>query len=515
MRTVADILRRHARERPDQMAMLFEGRETTYRELDRRASRVANALHREGLGPGSRFAVLDKNSDSFYELLFGAARANCVLVPVNWRLAGPEIAYVLKDAGAALLFVGADFAELIEGLRDQLTDVHKIISLADERAGAETYTAWRDGASQDELNVPVGSEDVVVQMYTSGTTGHPKGAQLTNANLTSEVTIGADEVGIWGEDDVALVAMPQFHIAGTIWGVIALCVGAKAVIMRDVDPVAILDSFEADRITKAFFVPAVLLFLLQVPGCAERDFSTLDLICYGGSPMPTDLLRRAMPVFGCGFGHVYGLTEVCGAITNLSPADHRDPSGDRLLSCGKALSNCEIRVVEAGGAPVPAGEIGEIVCRGPTVMKGYWNLPEATTEALRGGWFHTGDAGYLDGEGYIYIYDRVKDLIVSGGENIYPAEVENALADHPAVADVAVIGVPDERWGEAVKAVVVKMPDTEISAEELIAFARNHIAGYKLPRSVDFIDVLPRNPAAKILKRELRKPYWEGRERQV
>jgi acyl-CoA synthetase (AMP-forming)/AMP-acid ligase II len=291
--------------------------------------------------------------------------------------------------------------------------------------------------------------------------------------------------------------------------------GVDAVLMRDPDPAAILHLIPEKRITKAFMVPALLLFILQNPQCKTTDFSSLELIAYGASPAPVDLVRNAIKVFGCGLGQVYGLTETSGAITFLPPEDHDENVPERLKSCGKPLAGIEIRVVDAGGKDVPVGEVGEIITRSPQNMMGYWNQPQETGRAIRGDWFYTGDAGYVDKDGYIFIYDRVKDMIISGGENIYPAEVESALFGHPAVADVAVIGIPDDKWGESVKAVVVKRPDATVTPEELISFARKRIAHYKAPRTVDFVDTLPRTPTGKILKRELRKPFWAGHERQV
>jgi long-chain acyl-CoA synthetase len=287
------------------------------------------------------------------------------------------------------------------------------------------------------------------------------------------------------------------------------------VLVRDFDPPAILRIIEQYRITKAIFVPAMMLFLLQVPQARDTDFSSLDLILYGASPAPLELVRNALKVFGCGLAQVYGLTETTGAITYLPPEDHGEHAIERMKSCGKPMAAVEIKVIDGAGKHLAPGEVGEIICRTPQVMVGYWNLDEATTRSIRNGWFHTGDAGYLDRDGYLYIYDRVKDMIVSGGENIYPAEIESALFGHPAIADVAVIGVPDEQWGEAVKAIVVRKPGASAGVKEIIDYARERIAGYKVPRSVDFVETLPRNPSGKILKRELRKPYWEGRERQV
>jgi len=309
--------------------------------------------------------------------------------------------------------------------------------------------------------------------------------------------------------------MPQFHIAGTMWGIIGLYAGAEGVVMRDVVPAAILESIQRDRITKAFMVPAVILFLLQQPTCKDTDFSSLELIVYGASPMPMDLLRNAIKALGCGFAQVYGLTETTGAITYLGAEEHTADGSERMKSCGLPIGDVEVAIFDPMDKPVPTGEIGEIVCRTALNMKGYWNKPDATANAIRNGWFHSGDAGYMDADGYVYIYDRVKDMIISGGENIYPAEVESALFGHPAVADVAVIGVPDATWGEQVKAIVVKAPGADVDADALIAYTRERIAHYKAPKSVDFVDALPRNPSGKILKRTLREPYWEGHERQV
>ncbi|HEY7910259.1 MAG TPA: AMP-binding protein, partial [Thermomicrobiales bacterium] len=317
-------------------------------------------------------------------------------------------------------------------------------------------------------------------------------------------------------EDINLACMPQFHAAGMLVGLAGLYAGARNLIMRESVPAEILRLIPAERVTITLFVPALLLFLLQTPGCRETDFSSLRWILYGASPIPLDLVRQAMETFKCDFAQVYGLSETTGTATFLPPADH-DPAGSpRMRSCGKPVRALTgMRIVDTDGVEVPCGEVGEIVLRSGQVMKGYWNLPEATAGAIRDGWFYTGDAGYLDADGYLYIHDRVKDMIVSGAENIYPAEVESALFGHPAVADVGVIGVPDERWGEAVKAVVVLKPQTAATEAELIAYCRDRIARYKAPKSVEFADSLPRNPSGKILKRVLRAPYWEGRERQV
>jgi acyl-CoA synthetase (AMP-forming)/AMP-acid ligase II len=312
-----------------------------------------------------------------------------------------------------------------------------------------------------------------------------------------------------------LVCLPMFHIGGAGWGIVGLFSGATNYIAREFVPLQILQTIQRERVQVMILVPAMILFLLQAPQIRETDLSSLRLVVYGAAPIPAELLKQAMAIFPCGFQQVYGLTETTGAITLLPPKDHDPNDAKKLLSCGYPQEGVELRIVGDDGKDLPVGEVGEIAVRSAQVMGGYWNLPEATARAVQGDWFFTGDAGYLDDKGYLYIYDRVKDMIVSGGENIYPAEVESALFGHPSVADVAVIGVPDERWGETVKAVVVKKPDADVTSAELINWARERIAGYKLPKSVDFIEALPRNPTGKILKRELRKAYWGTRERQV
>ena len=515
MQTVADIVRHHGRTRPDRAAIHFEGRRYSYGELDRRANQVANGLIAAGIKPKSRIAILSKNSVGFFDLWFGSTKCRAVLVPVNFRLAGPEVAYVVNDAQAELLFVGADFYPLVEKIAGALTCVRQIVALDGRHGAWPAYDAWLAAQADGDPALPIALQDCAIQMYTSGTTGHPKGAQLSHANLLTLMPLAIEQWGNWHDRDVNLVCMPLFHIGGSGWALVGLYRGIDNVMTRDFEPAAILRTLEQYKVTKALFVPAMMLFLLQAPQCRDTDFSALELVLYGASPAPLDLIRNALKTFRCDLAQVYGLTETTGGITYLGPEDHGEHAVERMKSCGKPMAGVEIRIVDAFGRELPAGEVGELVCRTPQIMLGYWNLPEATARSIRGEWFHTGDAGYKDKDGYIYIFDRVKDMIVSGGENIYPAEVESALFGHPAVADVAVIGVPDQQWGEAVKAVVVRKPGAELGPKELIDFARERIAGYKVPRSVDFVEALPRNPSGKILKRELRKPYWEHQQRQV
>jgi len=513
--TVADIVRHHARTRPDRVALHFEGQSVSFGELDRRASRVAQGLIAAGIKPRARIAILAKNDLAFFELWFGATKAGVVLVPVNFRLAPPEIVYVVNDAKAELFFVGQEFYSVVEKVRGELSSVRRVVALHGEHAEWPGYAAWIASQEASDPGLPLAAGDVAIQMYTSGTTGQPKGAQLSHANLLALLPTITARAGPWHERDVSLVCLPLFHIGGSGWALLALYRGVPNLVTRDFEPAAILRLIAEYRVTKVLFVPAMLLFLLQAPQCAESDFSSLELIVYGASPAPLDLLRNASRIFGCALGQLYGLTESSGGVTYLGPEDHGEHALERMRSCGRPLDGVEIKVVDVEGREVPPGEVGEVICRTSQVMVGYWNLPEASARAIRDGWLYTGDAGYRDKDGYLYIYDRIKDMIISGGENIYPAEVESALFGHPAVADVAVIGVPDEQWGEAVKAIVVKRADASIDADDLIGYARARIAGYKVPRSVDFLAALPRNPSGKILKRELRKPYWASRARQI
>jgi acyl-CoA synthetase (AMP-forming)/AMP-acid ligase II len=360
-------------------------------------------------------------------------------------------------------------------------------------------------------------EDDLYQMYTSGTTGHPKGAVLTHrAVIANAGQIACACEGRPGER--SLVVAPLFHASAVPTAFAPILRGGSLVIVERFDPGEVVRLLDEEEIGFAVLVPAMLRACLAVPGAARRGYRRLRLIYYGSSPIAEVTLRRAMAAFRCGFVQSYGMTEAAQSLTFLTPADHeRALAGDSrlLLSAGRPAPDTQVRVVDALDAPVPEGTIGEVVARGPQLMRGYWNLPEASAHTLRDGWLHTGDAGVIDGEGYLYIQDRVKDMIVSGGENIYPREVEEVLSAHPAVAEVAVIGVPDQRWGETVKAVVVLREGTDATAEQLVAFCRARLGGFKLPRSVDFLGALPRNALGKVLKRQLREPYWSGQERQV
>ena len=514
---IAGIVRLHGRERPDQVAIVFGERELTWRELDEASNRLANALVAAGVQEHDRIARIEKNGPDYFELVFAASKINAVLVDVNWRLAAAEMRQIVDDAGAKVLFVGEEFASHLDKIESELATVERTVLLGPADATHESVDTFAGSQPATDPGTEGTLQDICLQLYTSGTTGLPKGVMLSNENLFSFI----DEVPKQWEftpTSVSHVVMPTFHIAGSGWGLVSLAMGSRMVLDREVNPVQILQEVEAHGVTHAIYVPAVLQFLQIVPNAHDHDLSSMQLVAYGASPITEQVLRDAMAQFATAkFVQVYGLTETTGAVVQLDAADHDPENRPELLrSAGKPYPWIQLRVVGADGEDVAQGEIGEIWMKGVQVMVGYWNNPEETARAITDdGWFRSGDAGYLDADGYLFLHDRVKDMIVSGGENVYPAEVENAVMGCPGVADVAVIGVPDEKWGEAVKAIVVKQADADVTSDQVIAWTRERIAGFKLPKSVDFAEVLPRNPSGKLLKRELREPYWEGVERRV
>ncbi len=510
-RLLTDAIDHHARTRGDQPALISGEDVTSYLALARRARRVAGALAASGVRSGARVALVAANDPRFFEIWHGAALAGVVLAPINARLTAAEVGWILADSGAEVLFVDPAHHALAEAIEAQ-AGVGRIVTLASHHPRWAGFDGWRDGHPEAALNHPAAAADTCVQMYTSGTTGHPKGVELSHAAVLSCIRVMMGRQA-WGPGEVSLVAAPLFHTAGNAWAHCALQSGGTAVILPEPSPPSILAAIQRHRVTHGLLVPAMIRAVLADPNCRQTDFASLKRVLYGASPMPRAHLEQAVATFGCGLTQGYGLTETVGPVVFLRPEDH-DGSA-RMTSCGKPVDSARVRVVDPDGADCAAGEVGEIIIATPQLMTGYWNNPEATAEAIRDGWLYTGDAGYFDSEGYLYIHDRMKDMIVSGGENVYPAEVESALSGCPGVADVAVIGVPDEHWGEAVKAVVVARPGEQPSEADVIAWARQRIAAFKCPKSVDFVDSIPRNPAGKMLKRELRKPYWEGQDRQV
>jgi acyl-CoA synthetase (AMP-forming)/AMP-acid ligase II len=517
MRDIADLLTfdefiaHWAEDRADRPALREADRGYSYQELEQWTAQVATYLQKAGLKKGDRIAWIGKNSDLYFTLFYGAARLGVVMVPVGWRLAPAEWAFIVNDTKARLLFTGPGFDDVAKALAGEIQQIERVVTAAQARAEI--------AVTQRQPFEAAGPDDAVLQLYTSGTTGNPKGAVLSNRNLFG-LRKNANDADLaytkWDDDEVVLVAMPCAHIGGTGLGIMAIASGLPGLILDEFTPDGFFDAVETGGVTRLFIVPAALHILINHPRCPSVDFSRLKYILYGAAPMPLELLRQCIAMFGAQFIQAYGMTETTGTIVMLPPEDH-DPAGNpRMRSAGKALPGVELRVVDAVGNDVPIGEVGEVWTRSSNNMIGYWNLPDATEKALAdGGWIKTGDAGYLDDDGYLYIHDRVKDMIISGGENVYPAEVESAIYGHPDVLEVAVIGVPDDKWGEAVKAVCVARPGHAIDPDSIIGWAREKIAGFKVPKSVDIIPALPRNASGKLLRKDLRAPYWEGYDRQV
>lgn len=514
LKTLADIPRFHARVRPNDIALTCGERSVTYGELDRQASAAARALLAEKIKPGARVAWLDLNSERTHEMLFACAKARAVFCPVNWRLSPAEIQQVIADSEAELLFVGPRFFDAAASLA--APRLRKIIAIDGAHAGWEGYADWREryaGADPKRTSAP---KAPAIQIYTSGATGQPKGVVLSAGALltTGKECTGEMAWNDWRAGDVSLLTMPCFHIAGLRWGVMSLLPGARTIVMPEFSPDGVLQAIAKHRVTRLFLAPTAIRLVLDAAKRQPVDFSSLKIVWYGASPMPASPLAEAMATFGCGFLQTYGMTETGAQATFLPPADHLT-GGERLRSAGKTLPGVRLRIIDPQGETLPAGKPGEICIKSPSNMLGYWRREAETRAALRGGWMHTGDAGFMDKDGYVYIQDRIKDMIVSGGENVYSAEVENALASHPAIAEAAVIGVPDEIWGEAVKAIVVLKPGCAVSAQDLVAHAKKSIAAYKAPKSIDFVEALPKNSVGKVLKGRLRDEYWSGRERMV
>lgn len=510
------LLDRGAADSPDAVVLVEDGVELTWTGLRRQSRGVAHALVRDGVTPGQRVVYVGKNGLAFFPFLFGCALAGAVATPVSWRLGARELADIADDTGAEVLVVDAELTGLVEELEARLPRVRRVVTLAEEHP---RWTPWREWSSvAEDPCAPPAPDDVAVQLYTSGTTGRPKGAMFTNA--TNLRVLAEDIAPAWGLSaaDTSLLCMPLFHMGGVAWALAGMARGVRGVVVRDFVPDAVLRLMEVEQVTTAFFVPAMLAALCAAPGLGDRDLALRRLV-YSGSPISTTALARAMATFRCDFLQIYGLTEATGAFAQLPPADHAAAGREAglLRSAGRPYPWVEVRVVDpATGGECVQGAVGEVWTRSEQNTLGYWRQPEATAQAITAdGWLRTGDLGYLDADGRIFLVDRAKDLIISGGENVYPAEVENELAACPGIAEVAVIGVPDERWGETVKAVVVGGSGHNVAEADVIAFAKTRLAGFKCPTSVDVVERLPRTATGKVLKTELRDPYWQGYDRGI
>ncbi len=497
---IGEFLTRRASLTPDREGLVCEGVRRTFKDLNERANRLAHAMKDLGVGHGDRVALLALNDPEYFDLYFGLGKIGAILVPINYRLAGPEIQFIISDCGAKVFFFGKEYIEIAESIRSDVQSEEFIAISESPPAWAKSYESMIAGASAEEPEIRGGDDDTLTILYTSGTTGKPKGAELTHSyyywnsvNLSS--TLGLD-IG-----DTTLIALPLFHIgalAGPPW---LIHTGGKSVLLRSLDPKRFLELLQEERVTGFGSVPALLDFLKLVPDFENYDWSSVRVILVYAAPVPVTLIKEYSAA-GIEVRQLYGLTE-CNTGTVLDSEN----ALSRVGSCGRPFFHTEVRVVDPEGKDVGPDVKGEVLLRAPNVMKGYWNRPEDTAETIKDGWLHTGDIAELDKDGFLYIMDRKKDMIISGGENIYPAEVEDSLLAHPKLGDVAVIGYPDKKWGESVKAIIVLKEGETLTEEELIGWCKGKIGKFKIPKKVVFTDSIPRTPTGKILKRILREQY--------
>lgn len=503
----------------DKVAIVAQDKSLTYLEFDKCTNQIANGLLKEGVKPGARVAFLGKDSNINYEVLFGCSKAKAVLVPINWRLSPQEILAIIKDAEAEILFVDQAFYTIISQIKERLVPFVKIIEYNNSHSVWSDYAQWKLMQEKTSLDLSYNTKDVVLQMYTSGTTGKPKGVQLSNDSFFSLLeTMRSKHDDLWmniNSNDILLHCVPFFHIGGLWWGVQGLITGAILIMQETFIAWQALEYIEKHKITKVAMVPAMLQFILSEPNCDTTDLSSLKGVLYGGSPINPPLMRKAMKVLNCDFYQIYGMTETGNMAVCLRPEDHIDTSKGCIKAAGKPLPGVALKVITPDFIDVPLGTIGEICIKSPSNMIGYWKREDATKDTLIDGWIRTGDAGYLDTDGYVYICDRIKDMIICSGENIYPAEVEAVLSEHKAIKEIAIVGIPDERWGEIAKAFIVLNIGYSLKKRELINYARGKIADYKIPQSIEIVESLPRNSNGKIMKRVLREPYWKEKERLV
>ncbi|HET8660835.1 MAG TPA: long-chain-fatty-acid--CoA ligase [Micromonosporaceae bacterium] len=504
--TLAAASAANAAARPDHPAIICEQRRTTFAELHRESNRTAHALRAAGLGRCARVAYLGKESEHYYEIALACAKSGAVLVPINWRLTAGEVDHILRDSGAELLFVEGEYLPVVDRVRGELPLLRGVVQLDSAGSRGAGLRGWTAGQPDTDLDPGTGPDDPVVQLYTSGTTGLPKGAVLAHRSFFTYVEAAGDQIGDWIDwlaDDVNLISFPGFHVAGFAWFMHGFVAGATSVVMRAFQAQEAVRLIREHGVTVTYAAPAMLQMLLAEPGVTRQTFQSMRKVTYGAAPISDSLLQQCLDVIGCEFAQIYASTETGAAAAILPPAAHV-PGSPLLRSVGRACPGSEIKIVDSEGNELPPGEVGQVCVRTGARMLGYWNLPDATAKTLRGEWLYMGDAAYLDEDGYLHLYDRINDTIIVAAQNIYPAEVEKALGDHPAVADVAVVGVPDPRWGEAVHACVVLRPDRQATPRELMTFLKGRIADFKIPTGYTFVADLPRNPSGKVLRRAVR-----------
>jgi long-chain acyl-CoA synthetase len=516
MRTLKDMLNHNAQKYSNKIALISADKRYTFEQVNQRINRLINALSNLGVEKGDRVGILAYNCSQYFEA-FGLAKAGRVCVPLNYRFVGRELAYLINNSEINTLILEKEFVDVLNSIRHEIDGVRNFICLDATVKDMENYERLISRFSSDEPVDEIDMDDPCALFYTSGTTGRPKGAIHTHRSLIAEATrVPHRDIG---SDDVALCVMPFFHVGGSAAYLFpAFASGATIVVHKKFDETQVLKAIDKEKITYIYLVPAMIIRLLEHPDLDKYDLSSLRSVAYTGAPMPIEALRKGIDRFGQVFIQFLGQTETLN-LAVLKKQDHKvKGSSDevkRLESAGKPLARDEIRIVDEQGRDVPIGEAGEIIARSDRAMKGYWKAPEETAETIKGGWLHTGDVGRMDEDGYIYIVDRKKDMIISGGENISSREVEEVLYMHPAILEAAVVGVPDEKWGESVKAVVVLKQEASASEEEIVDFCKEHLASYKKPRSAEFWDGLPRTASGKVRKNEIRERYWEGYEKRV
>jgi long-chain acyl-CoA synthetase len=496
-----DFLRRNKKIYADDEAVVFEEKRFTFREFGERIDRCSNALIQLGMEKGERIAVLSENCSQYLELYFGITNAGGVIVPLNYRLNPNELITILEDAGAKGLIFSKDFEDSVDKIRALLKSVSLYVLLDGEKDGVLGYESLLAGAKAEEPDVPLQENDDFAILYTSGTLSQPKGVMLSHKNQIANTFNQCLELNIQ-PGSVNLQISPFYHAANA-HAFCHVCLHSKNIIIKHVDAERIAQLIDDEKVTYAFIVPTILYRILDLDNLNRFDLSTLKTIVYGGASITGQRLEEALAKFGYILVQAYGLTETTSFSSVLNKEEHRRGGN----SIGRGMCGVEVKVVHEGGEEVKPGEVGEILVRGDTVMKGYWNRPELTADSIKNEWFYTGDLAKVDEKGYVYVVDRKKDLIISGGVNIYPRDIEETIARHPAVAEVAVFGIPDPNWGESIKAAVVLKPAKQATEKEILDFTKERIAKYKTPRSIDFMETLPKTPSGKILKRTLRKIY--------
>jgi len=503
LNNLIDHIQFHAQHRQETMMASDCSKSLSYGQAWQHINRIAARLQNVGIGKGDRVAILAKNSVDNLCVLLACARVGAVAVGINYRLTQDEINYIATDAGIQFLFFSNEFNSL---RGDYLSG--KPAVCFDGNSSPTLFENWLSD-NENVIDANVNGDDILFQMYTSGTTGRPKGVLISHSNVLSNCFQAPMSTGLgMRTGERALIIAPFFHAVGLVGSLLGLIYGVSLVIHSDYDPTGMIETLANDDIHTVALIPVMLQFsLAMVPNIKDYDFSSLHTISYGASPISETLLRECIDVFGCDFTQGYGQTEATMALTFLTADDHRRALAgkpDLLRSCGRAVFASEVKIVDAEGNELPRGEIGEIIANGPQIMQGYWNQADATKHTIIDGWLHTGDAGRMDEEGYIYIQDRLKDMIISGGENIYPAEIENILVSHPQIQDAAVIGVPDVKWGEVPLAVLIANDDQRLTSDELENYCQGKLARYKIPRKLEYLDSLPRNPTGKVLKKSIR-----------